>query len=267
MRLMQSHKSAMGRRSERRGSVRKSVGIAPVCLFNKTLFHKKAGGLPSGGRAARSAPPGVRGLRSASPSSSPSVRLSDGARRSPPHPARHRTPLHALGLSGIPGWSCAVSEIVHCGHRRRPGPPSRGSEVARQPTCPSTLPVSSGGAALQTALGARGPRSRLPRHSQRGVKLPPHSPGQGIFAWILHWNLKSTATRKHLFSCPSMIKQVAPRHKEAEFPLVELFSFCCKISNILTFPSDFSLYQSFNGRIISRLLDFIGFHISERSLL
>lgn len=64
-----------------------------------------------------------------------------------------------------------------------------------------------------------------------------------------------------------MIKQVAPRHKEAEFPLVELFSFCCKISNILTFPSDFSLYQSFNGRIISRLLDFIGFYISEHSLL
>lgn len=63
-----------------------------------------------------------------------------------------------------------------------------------------------------------------------------------------------------------MIKQVALRHKEAEFPLVELFSFCCKISNILTFPSDFSLYQSFNGRIISRLLYFTGFHISEPSL-
>lgn len=56
----------------------------------KTLFHKKAGGLPSGGRAAHSAPPGVR---SASRSSSPSVCLSDGAPRSPLHPARHRTPL------------------------------------------------------------------------------------------------------------------------------------------------------------------------------
>lgn len=105
-------------------------------------------------------------------------------------------------------------------------------------------------------------------HSQHRVKLPPHSsPGQCIFAWILHWNLKSTATRKHLFSCPSMIKQVAPRHKEAEFPLGELFSFCCKISNILTFPSDFSLYQSCNGRTISRHLDFRGLCVSENSLL
>lgn len=105
-------------------------------------------------------------------------------------------------------------------------------------------------------------------HSQHRVKLPPHSsPGQCIFAWILHWNLKSTATRKHLFSCPSMIKQVALRHKEAEFPLGELFSFCCKISNILTFPSDFSLYQSCNGRTISRHLDFRGLCVSENSLL
>lgn len=105
-------------------------------------------------------------------------------------------------------------------------------------------------------------------YGQHRVKLPPRgSPGQGIFAWILHWNLKSTATRKHLFSCPSMIKQVAPRHKEAEFPLGELFSFCCKISNILTFPSDFSLYQSCNGRTISRHLDFRGLLVSEHSLL
>lgn len=50
MRLMQSHKSAAGRRSKRRGSVRKSVGIAPVCLFNKILFHKEASRLPVGGR-------------------------------------------------------------------------------------------------------------------------------------------------------------------------------------------------------------------------
>lgn len=64
-----------------------------------------------------------------------------------------------------------------------------------------------------------------------------------------------------------MIKHVALRYKEAEFPLVELFSFCCKISNILTFPSDFPLYQSFNGRIISRLSNFMDFRVSEPSLL
>lgn len=118
------------------------------------------------------------------------------------------------------------------------------------------------------ALNGAGSVGTVVDHGQCRVKLPPHGPpGQGIFAWILRWNLKSTATRKHLFSCPSMIKQVAPRHKEAEFPLGELFSFCCKISNILTFPSGFPLYQSRNGRTISRRLDFRGLCVSERSLL
>lgn len=144
---------------------------------------------------------------------------------------------------------------MHPGHRHPPG---------HQHTCLSILSH----AVPPTALGTRGPQSRLPQHGQCRVKLSSlRSLGQGIFGWISHWNLKSMATRKHLFSCPSMIKQVALRHKKAEFPLAELFSFCCKISNILTFPSDFSLYQSFNGRIISRLLDFTGFYISEHSLL
>lgn len=121
---------------------------------------------------------------------------------------------------------------------------------------------------MRGVSGCAPPAHHQPALSTANTGLtPPHSPGQGIFAWILHWNLKSTATRKHLFSCPSMIKQVAPRHKEAKFPLAELAFFCCKISNILTFPSAFSLYQSSNGRIISRLLDFAGSYISEHSLL
>lgn len=38
---MQSCKSAAGHGSERRGSVCKSGGIAPVCLFNKILVHEE----------------------------------------------------------------------------------------------------------------------------------------------------------------------------------------------------------------------------------
>lgn len=91
------------------------------------------------------------------------------------------------------------------------------------PSCPS-VPLTPGRAELLChSVGSIG---TVIEHSQGRVKLPPHtSAGQLIFAWILHWNLKPTTTRKHLFSCPSMIKQVAPRHKEAEFPLGELFSF------------------------------------------
>lgn len=40
-RLMQSCKSAAGDGSESRGSVRKSAGIAPVCLFIKILAHEE----------------------------------------------------------------------------------------------------------------------------------------------------------------------------------------------------------------------------------
>lgn len=146
--------------------------------------------------------------------------------------------------------------LWHCHHA---GPPTSGTEVPVRATRPWQCCCATDGVGRVGIVVGYG---------QHRVKLPPHgSPGQGIFAWILHWNLKSTATRKHLFSCPSMIKQVAPRHKEAEFPLGELFSFCCKISNILTFPSDFSLYQSCNGRTISRHLDFRGLLVSEHSLL
>lgn len=86
MRLMQSHKSAAGRRSERRGSVRKSVGIAPVCLFSKILFHKEAGRLPAGWRRRGAV------LCPFTPVH-PSVRLSDGPHRSRPQPA---PPQHCL---------------------------------------------------------------------------------------------------------------------------------------------------------------------------
>lgn len=206
MRLTQNHKSAMGRTSERRGSVRKSVGIAPVCLFNKILFHKKAHRPRLGTSCLLSVQEEERGCVLVS-ILCPSVCL--------PVCLSICLPAHLL-----PGyWQCWDSwDCLHC---------MANAELSPHPAL----------------------------HSLR------------VFPQVLHWSLISAATRQHLFSCPSMIKHVALRYKEAEFPLVELFSFCCKISNILTFPSDFPLYQSFNGRIISRLSNFMDFRVSETSLL
>lgn len=208
MRLTQNHKSAMGRTSERRGSVRKSVGIAPVCLFNKILFHKKA----------------------------------------------HRARLGASCCSVCRRRRGAVCWYPSCVHLS-----------ACLSACLSVcLPICSQGAG---SVGIWDPWDCL--RCTASAELNPHPALHSlhVFPLVLHWNLISAATRQHLFSCPSTIKHVALRYKEAEFPLVELFSFCCKISNILTFPSDFPLYQSFNGRIISRLSNFTHFRVSEPSLL
>ena len=79
---MQNRKSATGRRSEGRGSVCKSAGIAPVCLFNTILFHTEAGRLLCRRLSGRR-----QGLCSAGRSPSLAVCPSDGPRRSHPLPA------------------------------------------------------------------------------------------------------------------------------------------------------------------------------------
>ena len=131
MRLMQNHKSATGRRSERRGSVRKSVGIAPVCLFNKILFHKEAGRLLSGLG-------GGEGLCSAKPVIQPvrlSVPPSDGPCRSQPQPA-----LAPARFALAPSFDGCIQHLELCALALlRPPPPSRATiqwQRGARPCCP-----------------------------------------------------------------------------------------------------------------------------------
>lgn len=144
---MQNHKSAVGRTSERRGSVRKSAGIAPVCLFNKILFHKNA---PSLQRAEEARGRMLPALLCAWQPCAPSVRLSVC-----PSDAPHARPARVLISLG-----CLVSCTVQkAGHRQGGVGAARG---------------------LLAAWGLSGPPpGSAPLHGQRRVKPTPRSLGPG----------------------------------------------------------------------------------------
>lgn len=152
MRLMQNHKSAVGRTSERRGSVRKSAGIAPVCLFNKILFHKNAPSLQRAEEEARGRT--LPALLCAWQPRAPSVPLSVC-----PSDAPHARPAWVLISPG-----CSVSCTVQRARHRQGG-----VGAAR---------------GLLAAWGLSGPPlGSAPLHGQRRVKPTPLPLGPGCL-WL-----------------------------------------------------------------------------------
>lgn len=160
MRLMQNHKSAVGRTSERRGSVRKSAGIAPVCLFNKILFHKNAPSLQRAEEEARGRT--LPALLCAWQPRAPSVPLSVC-------PSVPLSVCPSDAPRACPAWvlispGCSVScTVQRAGHRQGGVGAARG---------------------LLAAWGLPGPPlGSAPLHGQRRVKPTPRSPGPGCL-WL-----------------------------------------------------------------------------------